>query len=79
MSQLAPKQQTATLFVGAHISTDARDQLRALGREEDRSISAILRRALKSSRRRSWSCEASDERGLQGPLSDMQPRRILST
>ncbi len=46
MSQIAPERRTTT-FVGAHVDHDTRDQLRALAHEEDRSISAILRRALR--------------------------------
>ena len=46
MSQLAQERQP-TVFIGTHVDYDTRDQLRALAREEDRSISAILRRALR--------------------------------
>ena len=46
MTQLAPD-APATVFVGAHVDDGTRDQLRALAREEERSISAILRRALR--------------------------------
>jgi predicted transcriptional regulator len=46
MSQIAPERGT-TVFIGAHVDHGTRDQLRALAREEERSISAILRRALR--------------------------------
>src|SRR5688500_2462930 len=46
MSQIAPEHR-ATTFVGAHVDHDTRDQLRALAREEERSISAVIRRALR--------------------------------
>lgn len=46
MSQIAPD-PPATVFIGAHVDHGTRDQLRALAREEERSISAILRRALR--------------------------------
>ncbi len=47
MSQNAPERQPATTFVGTHVSLSTRDQIRALAREEERSISAILRRAVR--------------------------------
>jgi predicted transcriptional regulator len=46
-SQLAPERRAETVFIGAHVDYGTRDQLRALAREEERSISAILRRALR--------------------------------
>ena len=44
MSQLAPKPKTT--FVGAHVAEATRDQLRARALEEDRTISALIRRAV---------------------------------
>ena len=46
MGQLE-KECQSTVFIGTHVDYDTRDQLRALAAEEDRSISAILRRALR--------------------------------
>ena len=46
MGQIAPERGTPTCSSAAHIDHGTRDQLRALAREEERSISAILRRAL---------------------------------
>ena len=45
MGQLASL--SPTVFIGTHVDYDTRDQLRALAAKEDRSISAILRRALR--------------------------------
>ena len=47
MSQIAPERQASTVFIGAHVDYGTRDQLRALAREEERSLSAIFRRALR--------------------------------
>lgn len=47
MSQLAPGRFLDDRVRGAHVDHVTRDQLRALVREEKRSISAILRRALR--------------------------------
>ena len=44
MSQLAPEPKSA--FVGAHVAEATRDQLRARALEEDRTVSALIRRAL---------------------------------
>jgi predicted transcriptional regulator len=47
MSQLAPVQnQRRTEFIGTHVDEETRARLVALARREDRSVSAVLRRAV---------------------------------
>ena len=46
MSQLVRNQHRQREFVAAQIDSSQREQLFLLAREEDRSVSAILRRAI---------------------------------
>ena len=61
MTELAQEREPSTAFIGAHVDFDTRDQLRALAAEEDRSISAIPRRALRHEFERVHETEESHE------------------